>query len=76
MCSLVQRKATDEGYGQGIRCLLYEKQGPPGVADYVKYGNEGWPKDKQPLVFVKGNQTAEEAVRGHKRFPEIDVRPC
>ena len=46
------------------------------MADYVKYGNEGWPKDKQPLVFVKGNQTAEEAVRGHKRFPEIDVRPC
>jgi hypothetical protein len=53
---------------QGVRCQIYEKAGQPGVPEFVKCGNEGWPKSEQFTVFVRTDETAQAAVLRHKRF--------
>jgi hypothetical protein len=68
---MASRKWVDEWAEQGVRCRLYEKKGRPGVPEYVKCGNDGWPKKMVLTVYVKDEQRPTEAVVHHHRFHEL-----
>ena len=65
------RTHVDEWWEQDVRCRLYEKKGQPGLPEYVKCGNDGWPKKELLLVYVKAGDRPTEAVLSHKRFPGL-----